>query len=154
MMNFLRDKGYEQYEISNFAKDNMLSKHNSAYWLGEKYLGIGPSAHSFNGVERAWNISNNHAYINALKQKHCSIESEQLTTANKFNEYILTRLRTKWGISLTDLQKIKSSAISTLKEQLNQFIEKKLIQEYQGSYFLTDLGKYQADGISAELFIN
>lgn len=154
MMNFMRDKGYEHYEISNFAKDGMISKHNSAYWLGEKYLGIGPSAHSYNGKERSWNVANNHNYIRILKQNEAATETEQLTVANKFNEYILTRLRTKWGIQLNDLADIDASNVISTKAKLDQFVEEKLIIQLDDVYYLTDLGKYQADGISAELFIN
>ena len=101
-----------------------------------------------------WNISNNHAYQAALKQNILNCETEILTTSNKFNEYILTRLRTKWGINLEDLKLLQPSAINKLKHQLIQFQENALVKEQKGFYFLTDLGKYEADGISAELFVN
>ena len=98
LMEELQAKGYEQYEISNFAKAENYSKHNSNYWLGVPYLGIGPSAHSFNLQTRQWNVSNNSKYLAALARKELPSEEELLTPANKINEYIMTSLRTKWGM--------------------------------------------------------
>ncbi len=97
--------GYEQYEISNFARDEMYSRHNMAYWTGEKYLGLGPSAHSFNGTSRQWNIAHIDAYMKLLETDETFFEKEQLSEQEAFNEYILTHIRTKWGISLEEIQK-------------------------------------------------
>src|SRR6185503_4418719 len=100
LMEWLEEAGYEHYEISNFAKPGFRSKHNSSYWQGKKYLGIGPSAHSFNGVSRQWNISNNNIYIESLSKKEIPFEKEILTDAQKLNEYIMTSLRTVEGLDL------------------------------------------------------
>src|SRR5690606_17622350 len=91
--------GFEHYEISNFARNNMFSKHNKAYWFGEKYLGLGPSAHSYNLTSRRWNVAHLEAYNKGLEKKISYYEEEQLSEKDHFNEYILTRIRTKWGIS-------------------------------------------------------
>jgi oxygen-independent coproporphyrinogen III oxidase len=97
--------GFEQYEISNFARNGMYSRHNMAYWTGEKYLGLGPSAHSFNGTSRQWNIAHIDAYMKLLETDEPFFEEEQLSEQEAFNEYILTHIRTKWGISLEEIQK-------------------------------------------------
>ncbi len=119
--------GFQQYEISNFAKNRMYSKHNKSYWFGEKYLGLGPSAHSFNGTSRRWNISNTENYIESINNNRSCFEMEILGENDKYNEYILTRIRTIWGVS-TDF--IKSN-----------FGDKKL------SYFLTNINKYQTSDL-------
>ncbi len=102
---FLADKGYEQYEISNFCKDGKISRHNSSYWQQKPYLGIGPSAHSYDGNSRSWNIANLKQYIQKTQQNEATYESETLTKNDKFNDYIIVRLRTKWGIDLEYIRK-------------------------------------------------
>jgi oxygen-independent coproporphyrinogen-3 oxidase len=149
----LKTAGFEHYEISNFAKNNCISKHNSAYWLGEKYIGIGPSAHSFNGVSRQWNVANNIKYIIALKEKTTYSEVEELSQADKFNEYILTRLRTKWGVVINDLFEIDGSEKIRIEKTINRFIMNGDLIINEGVLLLTDQGKFIADHISAELFI-
>ncbi|MBK8927583.1 MAG: radical SAM family heme chaperone HemW [Crocinitomicaceae bacterium] len=149
----LHDRGYEQYEISNFAKDGYISKHNSAYWLDEKYLGIGPSAHSYNLEKRDWNISNNARYIRALKFGEKFSESEMITTTIRCNDYLLTRLRTKWGINLDDLHYIGEGRLNTLRKKTNQFLKDNLLEiNADGNLILTKEGKFRADGITASLF--
>ena len=100
LMEMMRRAGYEHYEISNFAKPGFRSRHNSSYWQGEKYIGIGPSAHSFNGNERSWNVANNQIYIKSLEQNQIESEKEILTSAQKLNEYVMTSLRTIEGMNL------------------------------------------------------
>ena len=144
-------------------KPDYFSKHNTSYWQGKKYLGIGPSAHSFNGTQRSWNVANNTKYIKSLEQNTLPSEIETLTKNDRFNEYIMTGLRTIWGISLN---KIEDEFGKTYKSQLLQsaqkFIEKGLLvissdfDGYQNSIEklkTTSKGKFLADGIAADLFI-
>jgi oxygen-independent coproporphyrinogen-3 oxidase len=148
----LKTVGFEQYEISNFAKPNFISKHNSSYWFGKKYLGIGPSAHSFDGKSRKWNISNNHIYIKEINKNGNYFENEQLTSKDRFNELILTGLRTKWGVSLNKLQELLPLN-KEFKKSLNQFITENQIQKINDQIVLTDSGKNIADYIAQTLFI-
>ncbi|WP_027421423.1 radical SAM family heme chaperone HemW [Crocinitomix catalasitica] len=145
--------GYEQYEISNFAKENSISKHNSAYWLGKAYLGIGPSAHSYNHTQRQWNVANNGKYLKGVQKGTDFYELEDLTIEDRFNDYILTRLRTKWGINLDDLANISLVNLPKTKKILNDKIALGDIEIKGEIYSLTNQGKYVADAISADLFI-
>jgi oxygen-independent coproporphyrinogen-3 oxidase len=153
LMDVLPEFGYEQYEISNFAKNGAISKHNSAYWLGEKYLGVGPSAHSYNGNERQWNVANNGKYVNEVVGNGSYFELEKLSKTDQFNDYVLTRLRTKWGIDMRDLEKIAPEKMLVTKAILHDFLEKGDLYHDGSRFVLTDQGKYIADGISADLFI-
>lgn len=153
LMDFMKKRGYEQYEISNFAKPGFISQHNSAYWLGQHYLGIGPSAHSYNGETRSWNVANNPQYILKMDGKESYRETELLTAENKCNDYILTRLRTKWGLVLSDLNYLEPALVEKLQEQLTNYVAKGLVVLTGNAYVLSDVGKYQADGIAADLFI-
>ena len=153
LIDFTKANGYEHYEISNFAKPGFISKHNSNYWLGAKYLGIGPSAHSYNATERSWNIRNNAQYIRLVSSGEGYNEKEILSNTDKCNDYILTRLRTKWGINLSDLNFISESNLEQITQKLLVFQNANLVNYQNGTYTLTDLGKYRADGISADLFI-
>jgi oxygen-independent coproporphyrinogen-3 oxidase len=152
LIDFMEKHGYEQYEISNFAKPNFISKHNSAYWLGEKYLGVGPSAHSFNGAKRSWNVANNPKYIQLIKKEEVFNEEETLSTKDQFNEYILTRLRTKWGISLADLAEISPKMLADSMPVLIENVSDGNLLKNGDIYTLTNQGKFIADGISADLF--
>ncbi len=151
----LQNAGFEHYEISNFAKPGFRSKHNSSYWQGKPYLGLGPSAHSFDGhVTRQWNISNNTLYINSLQQGIIPFESETLTTVQRINEYLMTGLRTIEGISLNFLEKNwgEERKQEVLKAaQLH--IAQQNIQLQNQNIILTALGKFLADGIAADLFV-
>lgn len=153
LIDFTKANGYEHYEISNFAKPGFISQHNSNYWLGKKYLGIGPSAHSYNETERSWNIRNNAEYIRLVNAGDGYNEKELLTVSEKCNDYLLTRLRTKWGINLHDLTFIPASDLETLTKKLEIFKIQSLVHFENGIYYLTDSGKYRADGIAADLFI-
>lgn len=152
LIDFAQGHGYEHYEISNFAKPGFISRHNSAYWLGKKYLGIGPSAHSYNGIQREWNIANNLVYIKKINAKESCSEIEELSVSDRFNEYVLTRLRTKWGISLKDLSQIDLEMTGKLGNQLEHYVRSGDLIEKEGVYILGEQGKFIADAISADLF--
>jgi oxygen-independent coproporphyrinogen-3 oxidase len=153
LMDWMADANYEHYEISNFAMPGWRSKHNSSYWLGKKYLGLGPSAHSFNGTSRQWNLSNNHIYFQSLSRDQLPFEAEILTPVQKLNEFIMTSLRTSAGISL---DRISSQYGERIREKILMNAEgylknKKLVVE-EMSLCLTREGKLLADGIAADLF--
>jgi oxygen-independent coproporphyrinogen-3 oxidase len=149
LMQWLEDAGYEHYEISNFAKPGMRSRHNSSYWQGKNYLGLGPSAHSFNGSERRWNVSNNIIYIESITKGIIPSEKEVLTDVQKLNEYIMTSLRTTEGLKLERFDEV---AAEKLKAASRKFIDTGLMKSASNSLFLTREGKLLADGIAAELF--
>lgn len=145
--------GYEQYEISNFALPGKRSKHNSSYWSGDHYLGLGPSAHSFNGISRQWNISNNSLYIQSIKKGDIPFEIEVLTPVQQTNEYIMTALRTVEGISAVKLNSIAQQPIFTqLVAEAKKYIQSGLMECCQEYLRITPEGKFMADGIAAELF--
>lgn len=149
----MKSAGYMQYEISNFAREGVVSKHNSNYWKGISYLGIGPSAHSFDGESRRWNVANNHQYIKGIFEKGSYSEEEILTPKDRFNELLLTGLRTKWGVDLEALS-FKHCPTQAFYDQLNKFKEFDLIVENKGNISLTEKGKLQADYVAAMLFID
>jgi len=148
-----KDHDYIAYEISNFGKVNYFSKHNTSYWQGKHYLGIGPSAHSYNGTSRSWNIANNAKYIKAIQENKLPSETEYLSKTDQFNEMIMTGLRTIWGVSL---EQIEQNFGLDLKEKLIQkaqgHINNKTLQLNNGILLITDKGKFLADGIAADLF--
>ena len=155
LMEQLQEAGFEHYEISNFAKPGMYSRHNSNYWQGVPYLGIGPSAHSYNGDTRQWNISNNSRYIEAIQQKKIPAEIETLSTENRVNEYIMTSLRTSWGMNLNTISKqFGADYANEIKNGLEPFLDKGWIVNNDQTVTLTTEGKLFADHIAAELFIN
>ncbi len=152
----LQDHGFEQYEISNFAKDKQYAAHNTSYWKNEHYLGFGPSAHSFNGHSRQWNIANNALYINNLiKHKQLSFEIDILTPSAKWNDYILTALRTKWGLNSKVLQEQFPAALwDTIQPILKKYIEiGYLTTPDANTYTLSTQGKLFADDIASNLMI-
>lgn len=152
MIDKLSIAGFEHYEISNFAKNGLYSKHNSSYWLGEKYLGLGPAAHSFDGQNRAWNIASISKYIDGITQGEPAIEVEVLDTNTRYNDFILTGMRTKWGVNLTELEKqfgteIKNYCIKNVQKYINQgfvFQEDNVLK-------LTRTGIFISDGIMSDL---
>ena len=142
-----------QYEISNFCKDGCYSKHNSNYWLKENYLGLGPSAHSFNGTSRQWNISNNALYIQSLEKGELNFEKEELTTEQRYNEYILTSLRTIWGTDLDYIEKqFGKEYLNYCLAEADKYIRTENMVSEENKLFLTDKGKLLADKISSDLF--
>lgn len=154
LMEILRSAGYEHYEISNFAKPGYRSRHNSSYWKGEKYIGIGPSAHSFNGKERSWNKANNMIYIKSLKENMIPFEKEILTPSEKLNEYIMTSLRTIEGMDLNLIEeKFSDPERKRIEQLLNTQIKKDHFIQENNKIILTDEGKLFADRIAVELFV-
>lgn len=151
LMQWMEEAGYAHYEISNFALPGFRSRHNSSYWQGKKYLGLGPSAHSYNGISRQWNISNNHTYIESIHKRILPLEKENLTGAQQSNEYILTSLRTMEGL---DLKKFSPEAKNELETASKKFIERGLIKQEHEYLILTNEGKLLADGIAADLFFD
>ena len=153
LMEWMEAAGYEHYEISNFAKPNMRSKHNSSYWQGEHYIGLGPAAHSFNGNSRQWNIANNALYIQGIAAGNVPFEMEELTPIQALNEYIMTSLRTSEGLSFEQVKcnwdeekaaEIRNNAAIYIQQE-NAVINNEFLQ-------LTSKGKLLADGIAADLF--
>ena len=149
----LRANGYIHYELSNFAKPGFYSQNNSAYWLGKKYLGIGPSAHSFDGHYRSWNISNNPLYIKAIEAGELPSEIEELSLVDRYNEYIMTGLRTIWGV---DLNRVSAEFGSKFHDYLLResaaFIADGLMHKKEAILTITDKGKFLSDGIASDLF--
>ncbi|SEF86944.1 radical SAM family heme chaperone HemW [Sphingobacterium lactis] len=155
LIDTLTNAGYEQYEISNFAYPGRHAKHNSNYWMGKPYLGIGPSAHSFNGDSRSWNVANNALYIKGILANELQLETEQLTKNDRYNEYIMTALRTKWGVDKHFVEKeFGSDYTNELLHGLAAYIHNGEVQEASsGIITLTASGKLLADQIASELFI-
>ena len=147
-------KGFVHYEISNFGKPDYFSKHNTSYWQGKHYLGIGPSAHSFNGKQRSWNVSNNTKYIKAIHQNKLPQEVENLTVNDRFNECVMTGLRTIWGISLNDIEvQFAKEFKHHLLNAAKRFIDEELLFIESETIKTTKKGKFLADGIASELFL-
>ena len=145
--------GYEQYEISNFALPGKRSKHNSSYWSGAHYLGLGPSAHSFNGISRQWNISNNSLYIQSIQKGEVPFEREVLTPVQQMNEYIMTALRTVEGISAEKLDSIAQKFVfAEVLRDAQKYINQGLMELAEKQLRITPAGKFMADGIAADLF--
>lgn len=146
--------GIPWYEVSNFAKPGMESKHNSSYWANENYVGLGPGAHSFNGVKRSWNVSSNTAYIQQIDKNVLPSESELLTSEEKFNEYLLTALRTRKGLSFTELNnRCDSAKINEIKSVLQEKAAQGLATINNDGAVLTTKGLLFADAIASSLFI-
>ena len=136
------------------VKKGFFSKNNSAYWQGKSYLGIGPSAHSFNGIQRSWNVRNNSKYISSIRSNKLPCEIETLTKTDRYNEYVMTGLRTIWGVSLNKLESDFGSIYrSYILEQSTNYIAKGLLVIKDNSLFVTSKGKFLTDGIASELFM-
>lgn len=154
LMNELGQSGFDHYEISNFARPGMYSRHNTNYWKGVSYLGVGPSAHSFNGEIRQWNVANNMHYLEALQRKRIPAEQEVLTLQNQINEYLMISLRTSLGIDFNVFEtRFGGAALAAIKSELIRFENKGWIQQEANRVSLTRDGKLFADHIAAELFI-
>lgn len=151
----IKEKGFEHYEISNFSKPGHYSKHNSLYWLGGNYLGLGPSAHSFNGISRQWNASSLAKYLQYGNNGELAYEKEILTKIQRFNEYVMTSLRTSWGCNLEHISNVFGADFtSKIESEIQIFIRKGQIIQENKILFLTEEGKLFADGIAADLFID
>lgn len=149
----LEANGFVHYELSNFGKVDYFSKNNSAYWQGKSYLGIGPSAHSFNGIERGWNVKNNIKYINAIKENRVPIEIETLSNTDKYNEYIMTGLRTIWGVSIEKVERdFGVNYKKYLLEQATIHLKNDLLYLNDDKLLVTKKAKFLSDGIASDLF--
>ena len=153
LVEILESKGFIHYELSNFAKENYFSKNNSAYWLGKKYIGIGPSAHSYNGVSRSWNIANNPIYLKSIQEDKLPNETEILSVTDRYNEYIMTGLRTVWGVSLDRIKtEFGVPYFNYLNKQSHKFLEDDLLFIENDILKPTKKGKFLTDGIASDLF--
>ena len=156
--NFMYEKflslNYINYELSSFSKEGYFSKNNSSYWLGKKYIGIGPSAHSFDGKIRSWNISNNSKYVKQIINNELFYQKEHLTKIDRYNEYVMTGLRTIWGVSLDHIEeKFGKKFTYNIIKKSKKFIDLNMLEIFDRKIFTTKKGKFLSDGIASELFI-
>ena len=154
LVKMLTEKGFIHYELSNFGKPNYFSQNNSSYWLGKKYLGIGPSAHSFDGKSRSWNVANNMLYLKSISEDKLPHEVEILTLQDRYNEYVMTGLRTIWGVSLERVEKeFGIEYLNYLLKQADKFLIDRLLSVDDGILTATSKGKFLVDGIASDLFM-
>ena len=150
----LEPMGFINYEVCSFAKENFFSKNNSAYWLRKKYIGIGPSAHSFDGKSRSWNISNNKKYIDQIKKGKSFYKKEKLSKVDQYNEYVMTGFRTIWGVSANFIENNFNSKFKNyFTDRIQKHIDQKNIIVKDDIYTTTNEGRFLADGISSDLFL-
>lgn len=150
----MEEAGFESYEISNFGKPGYFSKNNTAYWQQKKYIGIGPSAHSFDGTRRGWNINNNSKYIRSIENDELPSEVEVLSKTDRYNEYIMTGLRTIWGVSLTRIAKeFGIQYRKYLLKQADKYMDEQLLYIDDDILLASKKGRFLADGIAADLFM-
>ncbi len=153
LMESAAKKGYEHYEISNFAKPGRYARHNTNYWRSESYLGLGPSAHSFDGVSRQWNVANNAQYINALATGNVPFEREVLTPEQVYNEYVMTSLRTMWGVDLEKIRAMGPGFVQHFETSSQPFLVSGDLEKSGENYRLSRAGKLLADRVAMELFL-
>lgn len=154
MIDFLKDHGFNHYEVSNFAKEGFYSRHNSAYWKYQEYLGIGPSAHSYNGNDvRSWNVANNQQYIKKLNSNILAKETEILSQQDQFNEMIMIGLRTIWGVNLDSLnQKFSENILDKFNKEIQYKIEEGILKIENNHLKIPEKHWFMADGIASDLF--
>ncbi|MES2747724.1 MAG: radical SAM family heme chaperone HemW [Bacteroidota bacterium] len=153
LVDTLSEHDFIHYELSNFAKENYFSKNNSSYWLGKKYIGIGPSAHSYDGKKRGWNVSNNAIYLKSIQENKLPIETETLSKTDRYNEYIMTGLRTIWGISFDRIEsEFGTMYLDYLNQHASKYIEDHLLFIDDNILRTTKKGKFLCDGIASDLF--
>lgn len=153
LVDTLESNGFIHYELSNFGKENYFSRNNSAYWLGKKYLGIGPSAHSYDGKNRSWNVANNAVYLNALAENKLPNETETLTETDRYNEYVMTGLRTIWGVSLDRIEKdFGKKQLDYLIQNAQRYLDDEKLILDNNILRTTKKGKFFCDGIASDLF--
>tara|TARA_R110000787_G_scaffold129264_1_gene241064 strand:+ start:8137 stop:9261 length:1125 start_codon:yes stop_codon:yes gene_type:complete len=154
LLDKMKKEGFVNYEFSNFGKEGYFSENNTAYWQGKSYLGVGPSAHSFDGKVRSWNVSNNIQYINQIQKGELPIERETLSKTNQYNEYLMTGLRTMWGVSLTKINQEFGDVFSTyLLEQAKKPLADGLLVLINETLLISEKGKFLSDGIASNLFM-
>ena len=151
-VDYLADKGYAHYEISNYAKAEGYSKHNTNYWRQVPYLGLGPSAHSFDGITRQWNVAHNKQYIDQISTDQIPATKETLTTSDLYNEYVMTGMRTMWGCTTEVITERFPDQAATFKQEIEKLIQKDLVTEKDKSYVLASEGKFIADHVISQLF--
>lgn len=153
MVEKLTAAGFDNYEFSNFGKPGYFSRNNTAYWFGKPYLGVGPSAHSFDGFHRKWNVNNNSLYIKAIEKGEIPAEVEKLSVKDRYNELVMTRLRTKWGVSVNEVEKSFGKKYRDyLLGEATKLIEGGMLDWKRGRLQVSKKGKFLSDGIAAELF--
>lgn len=153
LVEMLEANGFVHYELSNFGKPDYFSKNNSAYWLGKKYIGIGPSAHSYDGISRSWNVANNSLYLKSIQENQLPNEIEILSDSDRYNEYIMTGLRTIWGVSLERIQsEFGQNYLDYLLKQAQKFLNDDLLFIENNILRPTKKGKFLTDGIASDLF--
>jgi len=153
LVDTLQESGFIHYELSNFGKENFFSKNNSGYWLGKKYLGIGPSAHSYDGISRSWNSANNSIYLKSLNENIIPSEREILSVNDQYNEYVMTGLRTIWGVSMDRIEnEFGAKYLNYLLKQSQKFIDDDLLSIGDKVLKATKKGKFLTDGIASDLF--
>jgi len=152
LMHTLTNAGYDHYEISNFGKPGHHAVHNTNYWKGAHYLGLGPSAHSYNGTSRSWNVAHNKKYIDALGTDVLPLETETLSDATRYNEYIMTGLRTMWGVGQADIRSFGELYLNYFETMIQPEIVSGLVKTDNERYYLTREGKFFADRIAMDLF--
>lgn len=149
----MKRNGYEQYEISNFCIPGAYSKHNSSYWKKNMYLGLGPSAHSFYDNKRLWNVSNNTTYVKSLAQNLLPLQEEVLSLEDRYNEYVMTSLRTKWGCSIAEIENNFSSELADyFRNEIELYVSSKNVLVKKEVYYLSEKGTLLADRIASDLF--
>lgn len=154
LVEIANENNFVHYEISNFGKEGFFSNHNSAYWKNKYYLGVGPSAHSFNGISRQWNVASNKHYIKKVNENDSYFEVEQLSNTQQYNEYIFTALRTIWGVELDYISNLFGhEALNYFKKQIINWENNGKIKQEKNTYTLTKKGKLYADAIASDLFI-
>lgn len=155
LMDHLNQAGYDHYEISNFALPGRYALHNTNYWKNKHYLGLGPSAHSFNGTSRQWNIANNAAYMKSISGDHkVPFEIEQLSFEDRFNEYLMTALRTMWGADLELIAaRFGKDVVTRLTGNIIPYLEQEWMIQKENKLILTQKGKLFADKIAGDLFL-
>ncbi|WP_259015758.1 radical SAM family heme chaperone HemW [Emticicia fluvialis] len=154
LVDTLETAGYEQYEISNFCRNGRYSRHNSSYWQRHEYLGVGPSAHSYNGVSRQYNVANNAAYLRAIQTGTVPAEYELLNKADQLNDYLLTGLRTKWGCTIAEINKLAGNNwLQANRHTLDKYLTQQMLTIDNETLTLTKAGKLFADRIASDLFM-
>jgi oxygen-independent coproporphyrinogen III oxidase len=155
LVDFMESHSFEQYEISNFARDKEYALHNTSYWANQPYLGVGPSAHSFNGSTRSWNVANNHQYMQQIKIGKLPLSFEHLTQTNKINEYLMTGLRTMWGCQWDYIKQQYGEVITKqIEERISPFLASGEIETSDSSFKLSKKARIFADGIASKLFFS
>lgn len=153
LMESTEKQGYQHYEISNFALPGRYARHNTNYWRAESYLGLGPSAHSFDGISRQWNVANNAQYINQISEGKVPFEREVLTPDQRYNEYVMTSLRTMWGVDLDKISAWGTKFEQHFKTQAQLFLETGVLIQTDQTFRLSRAGKLLADRVAMELFV-